>query len=125
VPAHVVHLVRVKGGPGRGGGAEGEAWRIEANGKRAGTIFINIIDEPPIGRHASVQIFLNKASQGQGIGRVAYREACEQSAHDPVYAHMRKSNIASRRAAEAAGFRDITVNDYSQHIMMRTRSVRS
>jgi hypothetical protein len=34
---------------------------------------------------------------------------------------MRKSNIASRRAAEAAGFRDVTPDGHSQLIMKKTR----
>jgi hypothetical protein len=119
-----VLLTRVKGTPERGGGPEGEAWRIEADGKRAGTVFVNIIDEPPIGRHASIQIFLNLASQGRGIGRIGYQMACEQSVHDPIYAHMRKSNTASRKAAEAAGFRDVTPKNHTQLIMKRTRSAR-
>lgn len=118
-----VELVRIKGTPGRGGGREGEAWRVERDGVRAGIIFINVIEEPPIGRHASIQIFLNRASQGRGIGRIAYRKACEESGHDPIYAHMRRSNVASRRAAEAAGFRDVTPDRHAQLIMMKTRSV--
>lgn len=122
VSPDAVHLVRVKGTPGRGGGPQGEAWRIEVNGKRAGTIFINVIDAPPVGGHASIQIFLSRPNQGRGIGRVAYRKACEQSAHNPIYAHMRKSNIASRRAAEAAGFRDVTPAGYSQLIMISAAS---
>jgi RimJ/RimL family protein N-acetyltransferase len=92
------------------------------NGKRAGTTFINMIDEPPVGKHPSIQIFLNRANQGRGIGRVGYRKACEGSAHDVIYAHMRKSNVASRRAAEAAGFQDITPPDHSQLIMMWKRA---
>lgn len=54
-----VRLVHVKGAPERGGGPGGEAWRIEAAGEPAGDVFINIIDEPPIGPHPSIQIFLN------------------------------------------------------------------
>jgi RimJ/RimL family protein N-acetyltransferase len=54
--------------------------------------------------HASIQIHVNQAQRGRGIGRIAYREACEQSGHDRIIAHMRKSNVASQRAAAAAGF---------------------
>jgi Acetyltransferase (GNAT) family len=117
-----VKLLRTKGTPGRGGGREGEAWRIEAHGERAGVIFINVIEEPPFGRHASIQIFLNRPYQGRRIGRVAYRQAAEASMHDVIYAHMRKSNIGSRRAAEAAGFADVTPSGHSQLIMMRRRT---
>ena len=119
-----VKLTRTKGTPERGGGAGGEAWRIEAQGKRAGVVFVNVIEEPPIGRHASIQIFLNAASQGQRIGRVAYRKACEASAHDIIYAHMRKTNLASRRAAEEGGFSDATPPGHAQLIMKRDRRTR-
>ncbi len=116
-----VTLVKTKGTPGRGGGKGGEAWRIDAEGERAGVIFINQIDEPPIGAHASIQIYLNAPSQGRQIGRTAYRLACEASKYDIIYAHMRKSNHASRRAAEEAGFLDATPTGHSQCIMMRRR----
>lgn len=56
------------------------------------------------GEHPSVQIHLNKSERGKQIGRVAYRMACEQSGYDKVYAHMHKSNHASRKEAEEAGF---------------------
>jgi GNAT superfamily N-acetyltransferase len=117
-----VKLLRTNGTPGRGGGPDGEAWRIEAQGERAGVIFVNIIEEPPFGKHASIQIFLSRPYQGRGIGRVAYRQAAEASMHNVIYAHMRKSNIASRRAAEAAGFFDVTPSGHSQLIMMRRRT---
>lgn len=116
-----VFLVRTKGSPGRGGDPGGESWRIDADGKRAGIIFINLIDEPPIGVHPSVQIYLNTASQGRRIGRIAYRRACEESAYDQIFAHMRKSNIASRRAAEEAGFIDVTPPGHIQLIMQWQR----
>ena len=117
-----IQLVRTKGTPGRGGDPGGEAWKIEAAGQRAGIVFINLIDELPIGPHASIQIFLNQRHQGRQVGRVAYRAACEASENDVIYAHMRKSNIASRRAAEAAGFKDVTPSNHAQLIMQHKRS---
>lgn len=116
-----VLLVRTKGTPDRGGGPGGEAWRIEADGKRAGQVFINFIDEQPIGPHASIQIYLNASSQGRKIGRVGYRKACEASAYSVIYAHMRKSNIASWRAAEEAGFVDATSPSDNQKVMVWRR----
>ena len=117
-----IHLVRTPGTPGKGRGPGGEAWRIETSGTRAGEVYINVIDEPPLGTHASIQIFLNQNSQGRHIGRIAYRAACEASQHDTIYAHMRKSNLASRRAAEAAGFVDATPPGHTQLIMRRSRT---
>lgn len=116
-----VELVATRGSPGKGGGKGGEAWTVMSCGKRAGVIFINLIDEPPLGLHASIQIFLNQKSQGQGIGRVAYRKAAEASRYDMIFAHMRKSNVASRRAAEEAGFTESTPPGFSQLIMCWSR----
>lgn len=117
-----VALVRVPGTAKRGGGPGGEAWRIEVDGKRAGIVFINMVDGPPIGRHASIQIFLNRASQGRRIGRLGYLRACELSQHSEIFAHMRKSNVASRRAAEEAGFEDVTPPGENQLIYRRLRN---
>lgn len=116
-----VTLVKTKGTPERGGGPGGHAWRIDVDGKRAGIVFINRIDEPPVGPHASIQIYLNAPSQGRRIGRVAYRMACEAGGYDTVYAHMRKSNLASRRAAEEAGFTEDPRPGQSQLLMVWRR----
>lgn len=125
VNAQDVHIVSVPGTRGKGDGPGGEKWRIDVNGLRAGEVFINLIDEPPLGHHASIQIYLNAKSQGRGIGSVAYRKACEASQHHVVYAHMRKSNTASRRAAENAGFVDVTPPGFIQLIMVRRASARA
>ena len=117
-----VSLAPMKGGPGRGGGQGGQAWRIDVDGRRAGIVFINFIDELPIGPHASVQIYLNAPSQGRKIGRTAYRMACEASMYDVIYAHMRKSNISSWRAAEEAGFVDATPAGAIQKVMVWRRA---
>lgn len=122
VSPDTVVLVRTKGSPRRGGGPNGESWRIDVGSHRAGVVFINVVDEPALGPHASIQIFLNAASRGRQIGRVAYRKACEASAFDVVYAHMRKSNLASRRAAEEAGFVDIALPAQGQLLMVRRRA---
>ena len=118
-------LVAVVSRPGhkdKGDGTEGEYWDVVVDGKRAGEVFVNVIDEPPLGRHASMQIFLNQPDQGKGIGRVAYRKAADASRHDTLFLHMRKSNEASRLAAEAAGFRDVTPPEARQLILRRDRS---
>src|SRR5580698_5275256 len=117
-----VHLVSMKGTPKRGGGPGGHAWRIDVDGKRAGVVFINFIDEPPIGPHASIQIYLNAPSQGRKIGRTAYRMACEASVYDVIYAHMRKSNISSWRAAQEAGFADAALAGVTQKVMVWHRA---
>ena len=116
-----VRLERVKGTPGKGGGVGGEAWDIIAGNEKVGDIYINQIDEAPVGKHASIQIYLNRTAQGRGIGRVAYRLASEESSNDVIYAHMRKINVASRRAAEEAGYVDAALPGTAQLIMKWTR----
>ncbi|MBY5721792.1 GNAT family N-acetyltransferase [Rhizobium leguminosarum] len=121
VAANQVVLVRTPGTKGRGGGRDGEAWRIEVNGKRCGTVFINLIDTPPLGLHASLQIYLNLANQGRHIGQIAYAKAARASRYDTIYAHMQKANIASARAAEQAGFVDATAPQERQKVMVWRR----
>ena len=122
VTAEEVQLVSRSGRKSKGDGPEGEYWEVQVSGKRAGEIFVNIIDELPVGRHASLQIFLNKPDQGHGIGRIAYRKAADASRHSLIYLHMRKANVASRIAAEAAGFVDASPAGYSQLLLKRHRN---
>jgi hypothetical protein len=105
-----VRLERGNGSTGRGGGPGGGYWHIYVGDTRAGNIFINVIEAVPLGTHASIQIHVNQSWQGRGVGRVAYRLAAQASDHDTVYAHIGKSNFASRTAAEHAGY---TIRDAS------------
>lgn len=116
-----VRLERGAGGAGRGGGPGGAYWHVYVGPTRAGNVYINVIDEPPVGEHASIQIQINKAWQGRGVGRTAYGLACEASDHDQIYAHMRKSNIGSRKAAEHAGFVVVDRIATPQLLMVWTR----
>ncbi|SER23439.1 GNAT family N-acetyltransferase [Sphingobium sp. YR768] len=116
-----VELVQRPGPKDKGDGAGGEYWEVIVEGARAGEVFVNLIDEPPLGKHASMQIFLNGPDQGKGVGRAAYLKAAQASAHNPLYLHMRKSNHASRLAAEAAGFRDAALPGIAQLILKRTK----
>lgn len=118
-----IELVKTPGSRERGGGPGGEAWIILASGKRAGTAYINVVDDAIRGPHASFHVFLNRPSQGRQIGRIAYQRCCALSQYDVVYAHMRKSNTASRKAAEHAGFVDATGPDDSQLVLVWHRPV--
>jgi RimJ/RimL family protein N-acetyltransferase len=116
-----VTLSEGKGSKMTGGSLGGHFWHIFCDGKKAGRVFINMIDEEPLGKHASIQIFLNKHAQGKGIGRIAYRMACEESEYDELYAHMRKSNEASKRAALAAAFEIVEDERINQLVMLWKR----
>lgn len=93
-------------------------WHIYANNIRAGQVYIDMVDDPILGIHASIHIFLNKKSQGKGIGRVGYFQACVKSGLIKIYAHMRKSNLASKHAAIAAGFKEVTDEKFPQLVML-------
>lgn len=122
VDASEVRLEPGRGSVGRGSGSGGRYWHIYVGEKRVGNVYVNVIDEEPVGVHASIQIQINKADQGRGIGGVAYRLASEQSGHEVVYAHMRKSNLASGKAAEAAGYEAIGDEQVRQLLMRWRRS---
>lgn len=124
VDADRIRLVAGRGGKGKGDGPGGEYWQVQIDERRAGCVFVNLIDEQPLGPHASMQIFLNVKDQGKGIGRVAYRLAADASRHDPIYLHMRKSNEASRIAAEAAGFIDVSPPGAIQLTLKRAKATK-
>jgi RimJ/RimL family protein N-acetyltransferase len=107
-----------KGSSERGGSPGGRYWHVDVCGKRAGCIFINIINDDDLGAHPSIQIHLNTTMRGRGVGRIAYRHAALESHYDVVYAHMRKSNIASENAASAAGFVPLDQPDNNQLTMV-------
>lgn len=117
-----VRLEPGKGSPGRGGGRNGEFWHVYNSDRHAGSVWINRADDKDLGEHASLTIELNKPSRGKGIGRRAYRLAAEASKHDEIWLHMRRSNIASRKAAEHAGFVVVDVPGRRQLVMRWRRS---
>jgi RimJ/RimL family protein N-acetyltransferase len=116
-----IHLVEGKGSKGRGGDPDGFYWHIYVDEKRVGYVFVNVIEDEILGKHPSLQIHINKGQRGKGIGQVAYRLACEASSYPKVFAHMRKSNIASRAAAKRAGFKILNNKRFSQLVMVWER----
>lgn len=117
-----VRLEPGKGSLGRGGGRHGEFWHVYNGDRRAGSVWINRADDKDLGEHASLAIELNEPSRGKGIGRRAYCLAAEASEHDEIWLHMRRSNIASRKAAEHAGFVVVDVPGRRQLVMRWRRS---
>jgi RimJ/RimL family protein N-acetyltransferase len=118
-----IKLVEGQGSTARGGGRGCQYWHIFVGEVRAGNIYINLIDEVPFGQHASIQIHVNQTHRGRGVGKVAYRLACEQSEYETVVAHMRKSNFRSQRAAAAAGFVVVEHSAIKQLAMRWTKTV--
>lgn len=79
-------------------------WHIYAGKLRAGHIAIKESHSEDLGDHYSVDIHINQRHRGKGIGKSAYKQASVKSGYPVIYAHMRKSNVASQKAAEAAGY---------------------
>ncbi len=109
-----VRLKAGKGSAGRGGGSAENYWHIYLDETRVGYVYINIVNEQPLGEHASIQIHINQNHRARGIGSVAYRLACEESKHSAIYAKMRKANVGSQKAAERAGFQAVENTEYPQ-----------
>lgn len=112
-----VSLIRGKGSKKAGGGNGGFYWAINYDMKRVGKVFINLTDTEHLGVHSSIQIYLNKSSQGKHIGRCAYQKACMESSYDTIYAHISKKNKASCKAALAAGFTHVNMPQITQLLM--------
>jgi hypothetical protein len=112
-----IALIRGKGSKKTGGGKGGFYWAINYDMKRVGKVFINLTDTSPLGAHSSIQIYLNKSSQGKHIGRHAYQKACMESSYDTIYAHISKKNKASCKAALAAGFTYVNIPQITQLLM--------
>jgi RimJ/RimL family protein N-acetyltransferase len=119
-----VELIRGKIAKSKKNPPDNYFWHIFYHHERAGKVSIDLIDEPPLGRHASIQIFLNKKSQGMHIGRIAYAKACNMSHYDFVYASMRNNNVPSFRAAQAAGFKELKNPAFSQVLLRWARRIK-
>lgn len=93
-------------------------WHIYAEGKRRGYVSIINSNFPGIGSAPSIQVFINKKDQGKHIGSCAYSLACSTSGLPKIYAHMRKSNLPSKKAATNAGFKEDPSYSGSQLLMV-------
>jgi RimJ/RimL family protein N-acetyltransferase len=82
-------------------------WHIYLGNERVGRAIIHWVDLDSFAPHASITVELYIKNRGRGIGTIVFRRACELSQYNEVYASIRKSNIASRIAAERAGFKPV------------------
>lgn len=81
-------------------------WNILYNAVHAGKVVVE-----HDGLRARINVQLNKAHQGLGIGKYVFHLACLDSHHNIIEAVMRKNNLASMKAAIQAGFFEIEVKE--------------
>jgi RimJ/RimL family protein N-acetyltransferase len=82
-------------------------WHIRVDASEVGHAYVDIIPAEGRDQRASVTVLLNAKSRGLGIGTIAFRRAAELSGCDKVYAIIAKLNVASRVAAQRAGYQPI------------------
>jgi len=92
-------------------------WHIFYNRKRAGKVYIVETNSDGSASTPFITVMLNKPMQGKGIGSVAFAMACTLSRLPAVYAMVRKSNIASQKSLEKAGFVPYSKNKAGQDIL--------
>jgi RimJ/RimL family protein N-acetyltransferase len=87
-------------------------WTIEVDGKVAGLIQLSEELEPKY-RHASIDLFLDPALHGRGLGTEAVRRVVRHLIHDRGHHRVTidpaAANTAAIRAYEKAGFRRVGV----------------
>lgn len=79
--------------------------------KRVGKGYIVESDGKPM-----ITVELNQASQGIGIGRIAFRQICELSPFQYVYAKVRKNNVSSIKALKLAGYQQSKKSHSGQYL---------
>jgi aminoglycoside 6'-N-acetyltransferase len=87
-------------------------WTVEVDGTVAG--MVQFSEEPdPKYRHASIDLFLDPALHGRGIGtevvRRAVRHLFDERGHHRITIDPAASNAAAIRAYEKVGFRGVGV----------------
>jgi RimJ/RimL family protein N-acetyltransferase len=91
---------------------ESTRWTIEVDGKVAGLIQFSEEQEPKY-RHASIDLFLDPALHGRGLGTEAVRGVVRHLIHDRGHHRVTidpaTANTPAIRAYEKAGFRRVGI----------------
>jgi aminoglycoside 6'-N-acetyltransferase len=92
--------------------ADSTRWTIEVDGAVAGMIQFSEEDEPKY-RHASVDVFLDPALHGRGLGTEAVRRVVrhlvDELGHHRITIDPAVDNAAAIRTYEKAGFKPVGV----------------
>jgi len=95
-----------------------EGWRIQVDGKACGFVKFHPKIDQVFKSYVSVDFQVPKPQQGKHIGRIALQQAIESSAYSIFVAHLRKSNIGSKKALDAVGFQECENPDSKQLTMI-------
>ncbi|MEN9604629.1 MAG: Acetyltransferase domain [Candidatus Parcubacteria bacterium] len=66
-----------------------------------------------------INMFINQALQGKGIGSAALNQVSVRLADKPLFAEIKKTNIASQKAFRKVGFKSYKENAAGQDILIR------
>ena len=81
-----------------------EGWKIIVNGTSSGFVKFKPKIDGIFKKYVTVDFLIPKAKRGKHIGRIALAKAIKSSIHSIFVAHLRKSNIASKKALISVGF---------------------
>ena len=84
----------------------------------SGQVVLTSMVDDPIRAIIHPSHYSGQTQPRQQIGRMAYKCGRALSQYHVVYAHMRKSNTASRKAAERAGFVDATAPEEPRLVLV-------
>ena len=83
-----------------------EGWKIKLDSLACGKVKFNPNVNEVFKDHVTVDISISKAMRGRHIARIALKIAIEASTAHFFVAHLRKSNIASKKMLTSVGFQE-------------------
>lgn len=98
-----------------------EGWKVLLDDEACGFVKFHPKVDEIFKKHVTVDFAIPKAKRGMHIGRFALRKAIIASIHQLFVAHLRKSNLPSKKALEAVGFEE--AKDDSKQLCMIYRKV--
>lgn len=91
-------------------------WHVYYAKARVGKIYT---EKRKGGEELWLNMFINERFQGKGIGSAALNQVCVRIGKQPLYAEIKKSNIASQRVFKKVGFKFAKETPSGQDILMR------
>ncbi|WP_194847133.1 hypothetical protein [Candidatus Neptunochlamydia vexilliferae] len=81
-----------------------EGWKILYDGKSAGYVKFYFKEDDVFQKHVTIDFKVPIPLRGRHIGRIALAKAIDKSTYTIFVAHLRGSNVASKRSLESIGF---------------------